>query len=95
LEEALSNKNYENIIINGHGYTDAWLDSNGILVDYSGLKTYPKEIIMQLTCGDDCGDSLVDLCAKNKEESYYPIDKRDALKDYFLGMKLLFPNKKQ
>ena len=91
LERVLADTTYKNIVLNGHGSTGTWEDSNGKSVKYSKLKNLKeKEIILQLTCGGGNKKSLVELCAKNKNKSFYPTKSQNSLQAYYQGMKLLF-----
>lgn len=93
LERVLADTSYKNLVICGHGTTDSWRDARGKSIVYSELKTSLKERILQLTCGDGKGTSLVEMCAKNKEESFYPTTPRTSFNNEVYGLKLLLSNK--
>ena len=93
LERVLADTSYDNLVIYGHGSTGSWSDSEGKSVKYSELKTSLKKRILQFTCGGGNRKSLVEMCAKNRYESFYPTKERNSFQDYFYGLNLLFSQK--
>ena len=93
LERVLKDTAYKNIVIYGHGATGSWSDSDGKRIEYEKLNVSPKKRVLQFTCGGGNKKSLVEMCAKNKEESFYPTKPRNGFADYFYGLKLLLSQK--
>lgn len=94
LERVLTDSTYKNIVIYGHGSGKSWWDSDGKHVSYKKLNSSSKERILQFTCGKRSNESLVNLYAKNKEESFCPErGARNGFHNYVYGLNLLLSQK--
>lgn len=94
LERVLRDSTYKNLVIYGHGSRGSWVDSDGKSVKYGELNTPPKERVLQLTCGGGNQKSLVEMCAKKRDESFYPAKERNSFENYYYGLNLLLSQKK-